>query len=96
MIAGPNGSGKSTIYRLLDQNYDTGIYLNADDIEKELLTGINLSKYGLEDVSGRTFVEFILEHSLAKKAMKISRKNSAIIFMNKLPAIEHAIMSGEA
>ena len=35
MFAGPNGSGKSTLKRLLDPEL-LGIYLNPDDIEREM------------------------------------------------------------
>jgi hypothetical protein len=37
MIGGPNGSGKSAILALLHQrNVPLGMYLNADDIERNL------------------------------------------------------------
>lgn len=35
MIAGPNGSGKSTIKSILDPTL-LGIYINPDDIEKDI------------------------------------------------------------
>ncbi|MBU8883078.1 zeta toxin family protein [Kaistella sp. DKR-2] len=49
IFAGPNGSGKTTLFEALAENYDTGIFLNADYIEKELSTTgfIDLNKYGL-------------------------------------------------
>ena len=34
IIAGPNGSGKSTMIEKLRQNFECGIYLNTDDLEK--------------------------------------------------------------
>ena len=40
MFAGPNGSGKSTVFNEIRDHYklDQGsIYLNADEIEKELV-----------------------------------------------------------
>lgn len=37
MIAGPNGSGKSTLIELLRKNVDLGVYINADDIEANLI-----------------------------------------------------------
>ena len=37
MIAGPNGSGKSTLIELLRKSVDLGVYVNADDIEANLL-----------------------------------------------------------
>lgn len=38
VFAGPNGSGKTTIFKglLADSNVNLGVYVNADDIEKEL------------------------------------------------------------
>ncbi len=36
IVAGPNGSGKSTIIERLRKNFDCGVYLNTDDIEKIL------------------------------------------------------------
>ncbi|HEY8959360.1 ATP-binding cassette domain-containing protein [Chitinophaga sp.] len=34
VFAGPNGSGKSTIIKEIQKAYNTGTYINADDIEK--------------------------------------------------------------
>ncbi len=38
VFAGPNGSGKTTIFKglLAQKDINLGIYVNADDIEKEL------------------------------------------------------------
>lgn len=36
VFAGPNGSGKSTIIDKIKQNFFTGTYINADDIERGL------------------------------------------------------------
>ncbi|MDI9879861.1 hypothetical protein [Flectobacillus longus] len=36
VFAGPNGSGKSTITESIRSDFDIGVYLNADDIEKSL------------------------------------------------------------
>lgn len=50
VFAGPNGSGKSTLFEAFSQQYPTGLFLNADDIEKELATKgyIDLTDFGLE------------------------------------------------
>lgn len=38
IFAGPNGSGKSTIIHIVkDAGIDLGMYVNADDINKELI-----------------------------------------------------------
>ncbi len=46
MFAGPNGSGKSTLKSLLPDQL-LGIYLNPDDIEKEIRAqaSLDLAKY---------------------------------------------------
>ena len=48
MFAGPNGSGKSTIKDAIPE-YLLGVYLNADDIEKQikLTAQFDLSPYGV-------------------------------------------------
>ena len=49
VFAGPNGSGKSTLFESFSQKYNTGYFLNADLIEKELSTKgyLDLSDYNL-------------------------------------------------
>ncbi|MFI5160720.1 MAG: hypothetical protein ACHQHN_05550 [Sphingobacteriales bacterium] len=50
IVAGPNGSGKSTIIERLRKNFDCGVYLNTDDIEKILRDKglLRLSDYLIE------------------------------------------------
>ena len=50
VFAGPNGSGKTTIIKNLKKEVSFGVYVNADDIEKELTDNkfIDLSRYNLE------------------------------------------------
>ncbi|MHC5354802.1 hypothetical protein ACYSNX_11645 [Myroides sp. LJL115] len=38
VFAGPNGSGKSTLFDSFSKKYNTGVFLNADLLEKELST----------------------------------------------------------
>jgi ABC-type branched-subunit amino acid transport system ATPase component len=49
LFGGPNGSGKSTIFNEVDENYDIGYYINADEIEKELKQKghLDLARYSL-------------------------------------------------
>ncbi|MEY4210774.1 MAG: hypothetical protein RLZ92_1155, partial [Pseudomonadota bacterium] len=49
MFAGPNGSGKSTIKAVIEPAL-LGIYINPDDIEKEInqLGFLDLSVYGVK------------------------------------------------
>lgn len=53
VFAGPNGSGKSTLFEAFSQKYPTGLFLNADNIEKDLATKgyIDLADFGLELIS---------------------------------------------
>lgn len=70
MIAGPNGSGKSTIINQLSSQFNTGVYLNADDLEKEFNEKgyINLDIYNLKDTD--SFKSFVENHTLTVKALK--------------------------
>jgi len=38
IYAGPNGSGKSSLYKEISKEYKSGIFVNADEIEKQLKT----------------------------------------------------------
>ncbi|WP_264536123.1 hypothetical protein [Flavobacterium sp. N1736] len=38
IYAGPNGSGKSSLYDVISKKYISGIFVNADLIEKQLKT----------------------------------------------------------
>jgi predicted ABC-type ATPase len=71
VFAGPNGSGKSTTIKEVQRNFYTGVYINADDIEK---TGrekgfINLGDYGLT-ADETTFTNFLQQSTLFQKAAK--------------------------
>lgn len=72
MFAGPNGSGKSTVFNEIkaDYDFDLGIYLNADEIEKTLKrkNSVALTDYNLPPETGKKFEGFIKKHSLYKKA----------------------------
>lgn len=74
MFAGPNGSGKSTVFHQIKSETDLnlGIYLNADDIEKDLNKSnyLKLNSYNLALNVGDKFNEFISSHSLFSKAKK--------------------------
>lgn len=49
IFAGPNGSGKSTLFHEFSKQYNTGFFINADNLEKKLAeTGlIDLEEMGL-------------------------------------------------
>ena len=79
IFAGPNGSGKTTLFEALAENYDTGIFLNADYIEKELSTKgfIDLNKYGLELTEDD--LEKFLKTERAKSLVAKSLKDKHLI-----------------
>ena len=49
IFAGPNGSGKSTLFKEFASKYNTGFFVNADELEKVLATTgfIDLESLGL-------------------------------------------------
>lgn len=53
VFAGPNGSGKTTIVNDLKNKIKFGVYVNADDIEKEIKTtkSLNFKNYNLSITS---------------------------------------------
>ncbi|WP_430410129.1 zeta toxin family protein [Kordia sp.] len=70
MFAGPNGSGKSTVYDVLKNKFDVGVYVNADEIEKKLADSkiFSLTDYGLSNqITSEYFTAFIENHTLYKK-----------------------------
>lgn len=85
IFAGPNGSGKTTLFEALAENYDTGIFLNADYIEKELSTKgfIDLTKYGLglTEKDLQSFFQTDRAKSLINKASEA--KHSIDIFIKE-------------
>ncbi len=68
VFAGPNGSGKTTIIKNFPKKIPLGIYINADDIEKEVKEKgfLDLKKYGLKSNTSeiRNFIKTILRIEL--------------------------------
>lgn len=60
IFAGPNGSGKSTLYEELKTRFNTGVFINADNIEKEISDKefLDLKEYGLH-LSQRDLSNFL-------------------------------------
>lgn len=60
MFAGPNGSGKSTLFRRVLHAEWQGIYLNPDDIEKEMrATGfLDFAAYGVTEMDATVLASF--------------------------------------
>ncbi len=69
IFAGPNGSGKSTIIKEIQKIVTTGVYINADDIEKACNDKgfINLGDYNLIS-NEETFNAFLQQSTLQAKA----------------------------
>lgn len=69
VFAGPNGSGKSTIIKEIQKAYKTGIYINADDIEKAGREKgfINLGDYNIESTPA-DFGAYLEQSTLLAKA----------------------------
>lgn len=61
LFAGPNGSGKTSLYDKISKTYNSGIFINADEIEKKLQTKglIDLSDFGLK-VTNEDLEKFIV------------------------------------
>jgi len=52
IFAGPNGSGKSTLTRtIIQQGYDLGRYINADDIASQLFASARVDDVSVKRVS---------------------------------------------
>ncbi len=85
MFAGPNGSGKSTLIKRLEEKFNMGYFLNADDILSNLLKRnyINLIHFNL-NITNDELLTFIQKSSLAKKIINKSQLNSIFIDRNIL------------
>jgi predicted ABC-type ATPase len=68
MFAGPNGSGKSTLKPILSPEL-LGIYINPDDIEKEIRQhgGLDLASYGVQATQDEV-LNFFANSTLLEKA----------------------------
>lgn len=80
VFAGPNGSGKSTLFEAIDKKFNTGYFVNADNIE--LLINkerkINLYKdYGLK-IHQKDFDEFINSSTTISLINKANQKGLSI------------------
>lgn len=91
IMAGPNGSGKSTILKEVRQNFYSGPFVNADEIEKLLseTNKLDLAVYQLA-VPDVLFADFINEQakSWSEKALK---ENSSVTISCKE---NHLIVEG--
>jgi predicted ABC-type ATPase len=84
IFAGPNGSGKSTLNSILDPEL-LGYYINADDIEKNILSQgfLNFSPF-LTDVDEKDLFAFLSKHPLTAKAGLVNEIKKLYLNDNKL------------
>lgn len=78
IFAGPNGSGKSTLFDSFSKKYNSGVFLNADLIEKELANNgyIDLSEFNL-NLTQNDLNKFLTTEraiSLLKKSLEDNHK----------------------
>lgn len=92
IIAGPNGSGKSTFIDKLRQNYDCGVYINTDELEKGLRDKhyINLTDYHVEAVP-ENFEQFLNNDNSQSLINKANEEDIVISLSFK----ENILISGE-
>jgi predicted ABC-type ATPase len=79
VFAGPNGSGKTSLYSKISKTYNSGIFINADEIEKILQTKglIDLSEFGLK-VTTKDLEVFILLNDSQSLFAKAKQENYTI------------------
>ncbi len=71
ILAGPNGSGKTSIYKDLRDEFNWGVFVNADMIEQSLREDgeLNLSAYGVSNVTYERFAAAFAESTQALKSV---------------------------
>jgi predicted ABC-type ATPase len=102
VIAGPNGSGKSTFIKVLQEQFDCGVYINTDDIERSLKAAglLTLSDYQIDpdDHDLQTFfqlpnvVSLIEKAHLEKVKVEIRIEHGQIFSSNETNSYEAALV----
>ncbi|CAN1515926.1 hypothetical protein MCETHM1_00938 [Flavobacteriaceae bacterium] len=79
VFAGPNGSGKTSLYSKISKTYISGIFINADEIEKTLQTKglIDLSEFGLK-ITQKDLERFISLNDSQSLFAKAQQENFTI------------------
>jgi len=79
IFAGPNGSGKTTLYEELSNNYSSGYFINADEIEKKLQVKrlIDLTEFGLK--SSQKELDLFKKSTLATSLLLKAKEKDYII-----------------
>lgn len=96
VFAGPNGSGKSTIIKEIAKVVRTGIFINADEIEKAGRNNkfINLGDYGLTSTPD-TFTDYYNQSTLLAKGLA-EGKQIDLSFSNNVITVGEKTNSYEA
>lgn len=86
VFGGPNGSGKSTVFEKIESQFDIGVYLNADEIEKEFNSSysIDLKDFELKLEKRKQLSNFLENHSIQKKAKSEGFEIDFILENNKI------------
>lgn len=81
IFAGPNGSGKSTITKVVLDHVHLGVYVNADEIKKNLERDrqLDLSYFNIV-LDYENFTKEFRESSLAAKICNIENTLSSVVF----------------
>lgn len=98
VFGGPNGSGKSTVFELINSSFDIGVYLNADEIEKEFnsLFSIDLENFDLNLEDSKQLSKFLKNHSIQEKAKSEGFEIDLIFKNNKILNPNNSTNSYEA
>jgi predicted ABC-type ATPase len=90
IFAGPNGSGKSTLFDTLKNKYNTGLFINADLVEKEIRQNkfINIDDFNLK-LTQANFDSFLNQENTISLLKKASSKKFEI----NLTIIDNIIIS---
>lgn len=90
IFAGPNGSGKTSLIRNFPTKIPLGVYVNADDIERELKEKkyLRFDSFNLK-VTKQTFFDYFKTGSISKSVKgktTINRRNTRV-FNNRLSVL---------
>lgn len=94
IFAGPNGSGKSSLLNRIPASVPLGYYINADEIEKKIISdkGISLDNYGITS-SMRELHQFLENSEFAKIKSDIrGLLETFIIYDNVLKTVKSNLL----
>lgn len=93
IFAGPNGSGKSSMLRQVTDTVPLGFYINADVIEKLIISNkeINLIDFGIKSNDNALHSFFRKSGFVKKKSDAKQLKNIFKIYENKISVTESTV-----